>query len=341
MLPQIATSRSSLSPRVADRLILQAVVSLLAALLFLSTDASAQERDEVEDVIRVRTDLVLVPVRVTDSKGRRVPDLEAHNFSLRTDHNPLRLDFFGAGTEQVALAFLLDASGSARDYLLQQREAAISLFSQYGMNSKVAVLPFADKIFADMFFTDDVEKARASFKFPSISNRRTAIFDSVMAGLDLFSKQKPPPIVRRIMILTSDGLDTSSTSRPERVIERAKLEGVSIYVIHFPIFSPISGRLSPRPATKGFRQLSEETGGRYFQMGDARSVLQPGFSPDLAPVFKAIEEDLASQYLLGFYPNEAIRDGSFHRLHVEVSVGARRKLNVKTLREGFILKERG
>lgn len=317
------------------------LLAFLAALLLLSTIASAQEPDDVEDVVRIRTDLVLVPVRVTDSKGRRVADLEERSFSLRTDHNPLKVEFFAAGTEQIALAFLLDASGSARDYLIQQREAAISLFSQYGANSEVAVLPFADKILGDLFFTDDVEEARSSFKFPSLSNRRTAIFDSVMSGLRLFGKHKPLPTVRRIIILTSDGLDTSSTNRPERVIERAKLEGVSIYVIHFPIFSPIRGRLAPRPATKGFKQLAEETGGRYFQMADARSVLQPGFSPDLTPVFKAIEEDLASQYLLGFYPDGATRDGSFHRVHVKVSAGDKRKLNVKTLREGFILKQRG
>ncbi len=338
---QIAFLKSSLQSRAGVRLIpYRPILRLVFALLLLSPlDAPAQvPYDEAEDIIKVTTDLVLVPVTVTDSRGRRIANLEQQDFALRTDAGKMQLEFFSVGTEQVAMAFLLDASGSARDYLVQQREAALSLFSRFGSESEVAVLPFGDRIVGATSFTNDIETARSSFAFPAVSNRRTAIFDSVMTGISIFSKHKTPPRVRRIMILTSDGLDTTSAAKPGLVIGRARSEGVSIYVIHFPIFTPIDGRLKPRPAAKGFRQLAEQTGGRYFQVGDARSALRMDSSPDLTAVFKAIEEDLAGQYLLGFYPADESRDGRFHPVQVEVA-GSKRKLNVKTLREGFILKQ--
>jgi hypothetical protein len=67
-----------------------------------------------------------------------------------------------------------------------------------------------------------------------------------------------------------------------------------------------------RRPTKGFKELAEKTGGKYFLVGDEKSALLAKQN-DLTPVFKAIEEDLRSQYLLGFYISEAAR--SDHRRH--------------------------
>lgn len=321
---------TSLLYRRVSLLVILSIVFLVAI-----TTVTAQEPD---DVIKVRTDLVIVPASVTDSRGRRVLNLSQSDFIVRSESGPMRLDYFSIGTQQIALAFLLDASGSAREYLLKQREAALSLFTRFGLGSEVAVLPFAEKILSPAVFTDDIEKARSSFLFPSLRNRRTAIFDSAKAGLEFFAKRRPQPTERRIMVLTSDGLDTASTTKPADVVAKAQLEGISIYVIHFPVFSPRASRLEARPPTKGFRELALQTGGQYFEIGDARSALSPNYSPDLAPVFKAIEEDLAGQYLLGFYPDEASRDGHFHCVTVEVKPRTGRRLRVRSLRAGFILK---
>jgi hypothetical protein len=116
--------------------------------------------------------------------------------------------------------------------------------------------------------------------------------------------------------------------------------GVSFYVIHLPIFAPRDGRLKARPASSGFRELAEQTGGRSFLAGDAKSSLDPRAEYDLAPVFKSIEEDLQSQYILGYYPGEAARDASFHRIEISLTSRDNRKLRVRSLREGYTLKSR-
>jgi len=99
---------------------------------------------------------------------------------------------------------------------------------------------------------------------------------------------------------------------------------ISFYVIHLPLFAPRDGRLAVRPPSKGFRDLAEKTGGKYFLVGNASSALslsENRSSNDLAPIFLAIEEDLRSQYLLGFYAGEASRDGRNHRFRVSLPAG--------------------
>jgi len=82
-------------------------------------------------------------------------------------------------------------------------------------------------------------------------------------------------------------------------------------VIHLPLFEPREGHLAVRRPSKGFKELAEKTGGKYFLVGDASSALSPK-PTDLTPIFQAIEEDLKSQYLLGFYISEASRDNRRH-----------------------------
>ncbi|HKN82929.1 MAG TPA: hypothetical protein VJW17_05825, partial [Pyrinomonadaceae bacterium] len=115
----------------------------------------------------------------------------------------------------------------------------------------------------------------------------------------------------------SDGLDTRSRTSPDSVIDAAIERRVSFYVIHLPLFEPRDGRLEVRRPAKGFRGLAEKTGGKYFLVGDVKSALSPK-PPDLTPIFQAIEEDLKSQYLLGFYITEASRDNRKHVFSVSM-----------------------
>lgn len=290
-----------------------------------------------EDVVRVRTNLVAVPAVVTDSRGRRVFGLKREEFSLSDNGRSAPLDYLSTGTDRVALLFLLDASGSAREYLSKQREAALSLFSKFGTGSRIAVLRFSDRAQVTIPFTANIGNARSGFEFPVVAGRQTAIFDSALTALRLFEARESDPTERRIVILTSDGLDTASATRPTEVIDRARADGISFYVIHFPIFTPAEGHLTARSPAKGFRELAQRTGGRFFTAGNAKSALNPRAEYNLAQVFRSIEEDLASQYVLGFYPDQISRGSSQHRLEVGLVGAANRKLRVRMLRENYSL----
>ena len=310
---------------------------ILSALLLVPLCPFSISAQEPDDVIRVRTDLVAVPLVVTDSRGRRVSGLRAEDFALHDDTRAARIDYFGSGTDRVALLFALDASGSAREIVTQQREAATALFSRFGRGSRVAVLHFGESVRLSAGFTSTPEVIEEVFNAPAQATQGTAIFDGAATAVRTFDGSGGFSTERRIVLLMSDGLDTLSSTTYRDVIEAARLRGVSFYVIHFPLFSPREGQLEPRPPSKGFRELAEQTGGRYFRIGDAQSALNPHPHYDLTKVFQAIDNDLRGQYVIGFYPSDAARDGQTHAVTVSLS-NKKQRLKVIQVRSTYNLK---
>jgi VWFA-related protein len=331
-LRRAATKRRSHTPRLA-----RAALSLASALTLLlqlcPTLASAQE--ESDEVVRVRTDLVTVPLFVTDGRGRRVPGLGQSDFELRDDGHRVEPVYFAAGAEHVSMLFLLDASGSTRDVIDEQRETALAVFSRFGPRSRVAVMQFREQPELVLPFTTELRRAHTAFRVAALPDRRTAIFDAALAAVRVFVNAPPQPTERRIAVLLSDGLDTASTARADDVINEARAAGVSFYVIHIPLFEPGAGRLRMRQPSKGFRDLAEKTGGRYFVVGDARTSLDPHAEHDLRPVFQAIADDLAGQYVLGYHASAADPRPGFHKVEVRLKTSDKRGLRVRQLRDGY------
>ncbi len=285
--------------------------ALLAINALLPIRPLAQAPAE-DDVIRVSTDLLLFPIRIRDKRGQAMRGLTQSDLSLKDkDHVTAGL-YFASGADRVALVFALDQSGSLREIISQQRDAALALFHRFSDRSSVAVLRFAEVPFLAAPFNREPAAARAAFTFSAGINRRTAIFDAAAKAVRMFDDLPRVRSERHIVVLISDGLDNASSTKASAVIDAALERRVSFYVIHLPLFTPRDGRLAVRTPAKGFREIAEKTGGKYFLVGDARSVLEANRNNDLTPVFQSIEEDLRSQYLLGFYISEAARDGRRH-----------------------------
>lgn len=307
------------------------LASLLACFFIAAnfTTVLAQQTESDEDVVRVNTDLLLFPVRIRDKKGQAVAGLTEQDLALKDQDQVTTGLYFSRGADRVALMFALDQSGSLRQIISQQQEAALALFSRFGERSNVAILRFSDTASLVAPFTKDLDAARAAFTFSAARNEQTAIFDAAARAVTAFDDLPPLRSERRIVVLISDGLDTRSRTSAGSVITAALERRVSFYVIHLPLFEPRDGRLEVRRPSKGFKDLAEKTGGMYFLVGDAKSALMPREN-DLTPIFQAIEEDLKSQYLLGFYIAESSRDNRKHVFSVtmkpegvEYSVGGK------------------
>ena len=307
--------------RLAERLILPSTTLLsLFVCLFIAVapvSVSGQNSSDEDDVVRVNTDLLLFPVRIRDKKGQAVAGLSDQDLLVKDQDQVTTGVYFSPGADRVALMFALDQSGSLRQVISQQRDAALALFSRFGERSSVAILRFSNTPILVEPFTKDLAAARGAFKFVAAPNEQTAIFDAAAKAVKTFDDLPPVRAERRIVILISDGLDTRSRTSAESVIEAALDRRVSFYVIHLPLFEPRDGHLAVRRPSKGFRELAEKTGGKYFLVGDVKSALAPT-SPDLTPIFQAIEEDLKSQYLLGFYIAESSRDNRKHVFSVSL-----------------------
>jgi len=286
----------------------------LIALFLLGSQAAtaiAQDAGDDGDVVRVNTELLLFPIRIRDKKGQAVAGLTEADLTLKDQDRATTGIYFSPGADRVALLFALDQSGSLREIISQQQDAALSLFSRFSDRSNIAVLRFNDTSSLATPFTKDTAAAREAFVFAAVRDRRTAIFDAAMKSVQAFDTLPLVRGERRIAILISDGLDNASRTSADSVINTALEKRVSFYVIHLPLFEPRDGRLAVRPPSKGFRELAQKTGGKYFLVGDRKSPLEPREN-DLGPIFNAIEEDLKSQYLLGFYIADSARDNRKH-----------------------------
>ncbi|HXD29791.1 MAG TPA: VWA domain-containing protein [Pyrinomonadaceae bacterium] len=323
-------SRTSVPFRI---LYLRTLAFCAVLVLFLSSSlANAQTQEPVNDadIVRVSTELLLFPIRIRDKRGQPVSGLTEKDLSLKDQDHVTSGLYFLPGADHVALLFALDRSGSLRHTISQQREAALALFGRFSDRSTIAIQTFAEKSTVVAPFQKGTEAASAAFRFAPATNQHTAIFDAAADALKTFDSLPPNRAERRIVILISDGLDNASSVKANDVIDAALVKRVSFYIIHLPLFAPIDGHLAVRPPTKGFRELGDKTGGKYFLVGDVKTALLPDQPNDLTPVFQAIEDDLRSQYLLGFYINESSRDGRRHTFSlslvpagIEYTVGPR------------------
>jgi Ca-activated chloride channel family protein len=277
----------------------------------------AQQEDDEDEVVRVNTELLLFPIRIRDKKGKPVTGLTEADVALKDQDQVVRSLYFSPGADRVALLFALDQSGSLREIISQQQDAALSLFSRFSDRSSIAVLRFSNAPLLIQPFTKDVEAARSAFRFRAGRDQRTAIFDAAAKSLEAFDDLPLVRSERRIVVLISDGLDNSSRTSADSVNDAALKARVSFYMIHLPLFEPRDGRLEVRRPSKGFRDLAEKTGGKYFLLGDGKPALAPG-QQDLTPIFQAIEDDLKSQYLLGFYIAESARDNRKHEFSLSL-----------------------
>src|SRR5215216_3733454 len=313
--------------RIAERLLLRCLALAFLLVCLHVVPVLAQQTVDEDEVVRVNTDLLLFPVRVRNKKGQAVSGLTEQDLLLKDQDQVTTGLYFSPGADRVALMFALDQSGSLRQIISQQQEAALALFSRFGERSSVAILRFSNTASLVAPFTKDLDAARAAFEFVAAPNQQTAIFDAAATAVKAFDELPRVRSERRIVILISDGLDTRSRTSADSIIDAAVERRVSFYVIHLPLFEPRDGHLAVRRPSKGFRELAEKTGGKYFLVGDVKSALTPTQN-DLSPIFQAIEEDLKSQYLLGFYISESARDNRKHvfsvsmkREGVEYSVG--------------------
>lgn len=294
-------------------------LTLITSICFPQVLAQTNQPTPDDEVLRITVDLLLFPARIRDKSGNRPNGLTERDLSLEDPDGVIGGLYFSAGVDRVAFVFALDQSGSLRDLIKQQRDAAIGLHERFGAKSSIAVLHFAETPTIAAPFAHNPSPARDAFDLSARRNQRTAIFDAAAKAVELFDMMPRARTERRIVILISDGLDNASRRKASAVIDAARDKQVSFYVIHLRQYEVRDGRVVQRRPSKGFTDLGPRTGGGYFYPDggafDARETL------DLRPIFELIESDLRSQHMVGFYLNEKANDGRRHSFSLSLPKG--------------------
>ncbi|HET8782801.1 MAG TPA: VWA domain-containing protein, partial [Pyrinomonadaceae bacterium] len=212
-----------------------------------------------------------------------------------------------------------DVSGSMTVDEIQRLRAALQSFSNYLEDYPVsyAVMTFGMRVKTLQKFTSDARKLDESLERISKdapSGLSTHTYDAVDDAIRLLVRSAPRTRERRLMkravLVVTDGFPVGDTVKPETVIERANAADVSVFVVTLPSYSRVmaSSTQTPLPTPLDVSGLAELTGGRNVYANER----------DYAPLFRALAEEVSSAYVLAFYPpEEKRRDGQVHTIRVE------------------------
>ena len=260
---------------------------------FFGAALSAQE-----PTFKSGTRVVPVIATVTDPSGRLVPNLEKEDFSILDNGKPQEISFFLNEVQPFNVVVMLDYSASMTANLDLLKAAAEQFLLRLLPADKGQVGAFSDKIQMSGTFTsdrDDLIGALDDLQFGNPTRLYDAINES-MAALKGTDK-------RKVVLVFTDGDDTSSRLGFGDILDRAKAEEVMVYAIGLQSEYFNGARMVRSRPDSSLKKLAEETGGGYFELKK---------TDDLAPTFTRVAQELHSQYTMGFAPGAL--DGKEHKL---------------------------
>src|SRR5688500_17987877 len=272
------------------------VIALLAGTVIL-----AQQPEQ--PVFRTTNRMVPVYATVVDSSGRLVPGLEQADFSVSDNGKPADVGLFSNEPQPFTAVVMLDTSASMTANLKLLNRAAEQFLLRLLPVDKAQVGAFNDKIQLSGTFTNDRDELIGALNDLYFGNP-TRLNDGIAAGLDALKGIDG----RRVVLVFTDGEDTSSRLGFKTVQERARDEEVMVYAIGLESEYFNGMRVVRSRPSRDLRKIADETGGGYFELQK---------TDELAPTFTRVAAELRSQYLIGFAP--AALDNRVHKLEVKVN----------------------
>lgn len=315
----------------------RSVIKYNFAIFFLAICSVFQIKAQ-DEVIKVETDLVGFEVIVTDEKGIPVKGLKVKDFKISEEGKERRIDFFEplmktVESRPLSVVFALDVSGSITSEELINLRNSMRTFTQRlaDYNSYFAIMSFGMEVKMLQGFTNKPDKLERSFNrlLKEQDGLSTHAYDAVDDAIRLLQKKAPRTsknkLMKRAVVLITDGFPVGDTVTPQTVIERANNAETTVYTIILPSFSRLQGNKKPLPTPLEVSGLVEKTGGRSFYANER----------DFEPLFRNLAEEITSSYALAFYPSEEAKlSGKFFEVKIEVPKG----LVVKQNRNGYQFK---
>ncbi|MDQ3666834.1 MAG: VWA domain-containing protein [Acidobacteriota bacterium] len=283
---------------------------------------SVREESEPE-VVRVDTNLVNTVFTAVDRDRRFITSLRASDLRIFENDALQTISLFERETDRpLTLVILVDTSKSQERTLPEEKKAARAFIRAVVRpdKDKVAVLSFTGVPRVEQQLTENVSKLNRAIdqlrvelpgNNPNCDQERpvqedplcwTSIWDSVWESASEVLGQGDENS-RRAIILLSDGDDTSSTIKRRDAIDAAVKNNVAVYSIG--IGDPELYKVE----RDSLRKISDPTGGRAFFPRD---------EVELGRVFAQIQEELRSQYVIAYSPQNKLRDGSHRRIKMEI-----------------------
>ena len=258
----------------------------------------APERVSEDDVLRITTNLVTIPVSVRAQDGTYLFDLRKEEFHIFEEGVEQQIGQFSSVEQPFYVVVLIDTSSSTATNLPEIKEAIYAFNAQLRQRDSVMPVAFAGQVMPLLakatsnktFLRDAIEKIRTDS-----GNNGTRLYDAIDFAYQTLNRVAG----RKAIILFTDGEDTWSTATMRTTLCKAPELEALIYPIHY----------GSSASTSYLQALASETSGRFYQADDINSIKRS---------FAAVAEELRRQYNLGYYPKTTSPRPEARRIRVEV-----------------------
>jgi VWFA-related protein len=254
-----------------------------------------------DDVVKVASTLVPIPVSVLDAGGRAITNLTLADFELRIDGKLAEISELSRSETPIRLAMLFDNSSSvliAREF---EKDAAIKFFRRVIRPQKdlAALYSVATITTLEQGFTADIGSlTRAIELFPQPEGA-TALLEGIVLGAEYLREVSG----RRVMVIVSDGDDTKSDVTFEQTLRALQLANCQVYVVKTTDFENYK-RTGSRRGNANIRALAAERRMSEIARQTGGAVHSPVDERELDEAFRQITAELSQQYILSYYPDD-------------------------------------
>jgi len=354
-------------PMCHTKIMRNALVVLICALGFAQapppSNSSAQEADAV---IRVGVNVVIAPTTVRDKSGDFINGLQLKDFQLY-DNNKLQRINADVRDEPLSLVIAVQRSSNLEDILPKiQRVGSMLNDLVAGQDGEVAVIGFDHRIQVMQDFTSETQKVSEAMKKMTPGSSNHAVVDVVMESIRMLQKQAQER--RRVLLLIAEKRDKGSEGRLREVLTQAQFANVAIYSLDIStVLATLTTKgMPPPPPSIPTTAQHIPAGGALTPTTIDQNYYNGNYIPVFVDIFKAtkslfvddtldvftrftggkeysfvseksldkaiqgISEEIHSQYLLSYVPNN-LTEGGFHDIKVVVN---RAGLEVRT-RPGY------
>jgi len=305
------------------------VFTLAAALLAQQQPPKPKPADDQEGTpIRVDVDIVNILASVRDKRGGLVANLEKNDFTVLEDGKPQEIKYFTKETDvPLTIGLLVDVSGSQRNLIEIERNAASQFFSQVLRKKDEAFLiQFGEESELLQDYTNSTKLLTRALDELRVSSgvgglhpgpvptaggpRGTVLYDAIyLAANDKLRTE----VGRKVIVVITDGVDQGSRLTLNQAVEAAQKADAVIYSIDYsdPRAYGGYGITFGGGGGEGYlRRMSDETGGHVYKVDRKHS---------LDEIFKELQDEMRSQYAIGYTPANPTKDGSYRKLDIRLA----------------------
>jgi len=268
-------------------------------------------------VFKKEVNEVVLHATVVDDKQRMITNLDKGAFTVLEDGKPQAITSFRHEDIPVAMAIVIDNSGSMREKRPKVNQAALNLVRSSNAQDQVFIVNFNDEYYLDQDFTSNINQLKEALE--KIEARGgTALYDAVVASADHLKKNAK--LERKVLFVVTDGEDNASRESLEQAVRRLQEEnGPTVYAIG------LLGEEKQRRAHRALQTMTERTGGISFF---------PRTLDEVDAISRSVAHDIRNQYTIGYKPTNPKSTGGYRAIHVDARAHGYGKLTVRT-RSGY------